>query len=171
MPGGAEGFMAGILHCSFNFLLHEQSCWAAKPPLCKGRCQRQLTKGLMQCSLPFAVQIPTTLCPKIHQLIIGSRMRKQTAGEQSPSRVVAKSVNSVFAFGAKSSVHFLTPPFPTEPTSLGFGGDPVREVVSVRTPEGLMQCSWISCAKSGYSKTNLPLYKGGRPSGMPSFFS
>ena len=24
--------MAGILHCSFNFLLHEQSCWAAKPP-------------------------------------------------------------------------------------------------------------------------------------------
>ena len=39
-------------------------------------------------------------------------------------RVVAKSVNSVSAFGAKNSVHFLSPPFPTEPTSLGFGGDP-----------------------------------------------
>ena len=28
-----------------------------------------------------------------------------------------------------------------------------------------MQSSWISCAKSGYSRTNLPLYKGGTPSG------
>ena len=67
------------------------------------------------------------------------------------SCVIAKSVNSVFAFGAKSSVHFLTPPFPTEPTSLGFGGDPVREVASARTAEGLMQSSWLSCAKSDYS--------------------
>ena len=57
------------------------------------------------------------------------------------SRVVAKSVNSVSAFGAKSSVHSLVPPFPTEPATLGFGGDPVREVVSARTPEGLMQSS------------------------------
>ena len=38
--------------------------------------------------------------------------------------VVEKSVNFVSAFGAKSSVHSLSPPFPTEPTSLGFGGDP-----------------------------------------------
>ena len=39
-------------------------------------------------------------------------------------RVVEKSMNSVSAFGAKSSVHSLAPPFPTEPTSLGFGGNP-----------------------------------------------
>ena len=32
-------------------------------------------------------------------------------------RVVEKSVNSVSAFGAKSSVHFLSTPFPTEPHS------------------------------------------------------
>ena len=83
-PAGAEGFMAGILYCSFNFLLHEQSCWAAKPPLCKGRCQRQLTEGLMQSSLPFAVQIPTAPCPKIQQLIIGSRILAQPLGNNPP---------------------------------------------------------------------------------------
>ena len=40
------------------------------------------------------------------------------------SRVVEKSVNSVSAFGAKSSVHFLSPPFPSEPATLGFAGAP-----------------------------------------------
>ena len=39
--------------------------------------------------------------------------------------VVAKSVNSVSAFGAKSSVHFLAPPLPTKPATLGFGGAPI----------------------------------------------
>ena len=38
-----------------------------------------------------------------------------------------------------SFVHFLSPPFPTEPATLGFGGDPFREVVSARTPEGLFR--------------------------------
>ena len=55
------------------------------------------------------------------------------------SRVVEKSVNFVSAFGAKSFVHSLSPPFPTEPATLGFGGDPFREVVSARTPEGLFR--------------------------------
>ena len=40
------------------------------------------------------------------------------------SRVVAKSVNSVFAFGAKSSVHSLVPPFPTEPACAGLRRGP-----------------------------------------------
>ena len=40
------------------------------------------------------------------------------------SRGVAKFVNSVFAFGAKSSVHFLASPFATKPATLGFGGVP-----------------------------------------------
>ena len=87
------------------------------------------------------------------------------------SRVVEKSVNSVSAFGAKSFVHFLSPPFPTEPATLGFGGDPFREVVSARTPEGLMQRRGSSCAKSGYSRTNLPLLSGQRPPGAISFVS
>ena len=46
-------------------------------------------------------------------LVVGS---DPSVGAAGISRVVAKSVNSVSAFGAKSSVHFLTPPFPTEPT-------------------------------------------------------
>ena len=48
----------------------------------------------------------------------------RTALHQSLRLVVAKSVNSVSAFGAKSSVHFLAPPLPTKPATLGFGGDP-----------------------------------------------
>ena len=49
--------------------------------------------------------------------IVGFCTAYPTALHQSLRLVVAKSVNSVFAFGAKSSVHFLTPPFPTEPSS------------------------------------------------------
>ena len=41
------------------------------------------------------------------------------------SRVVEKSVNFVSTFGAKSSVHSLSTPFPTESPSLGFGGAPI----------------------------------------------
>ena len=56
-----------------------------------------------------------------------------------------------------------TPPLPTEPTSLGFGGDPVREVASARTAEGLMQSSWFSCAKSDYSMSKNPATHNRKP--------
>ena len=41
------------------------------------------------------------------------------------SRVVAKSVNFVSAFGAKSSVHSLSPPFPSEPACAGLRRGPL----------------------------------------------
>ena len=69
-------------------------------------------------------------------------------------RVVEKSVNSVSAFGAKSSVHSLAPPFPTEPATLGFGGDP--------------QLGELWCAKAS------PVRGGGKISdfagGVPLFY-
>ncbi len=39
-------------------------------------------------------------------------------------RVVEKSVNSVSAFGAKSSVHSLSPPLPIEPANAGLRRGP-----------------------------------------------
>ena len=39
-------------------------------------------------------------------------------------RVVKKSVNSVSAFGAKSSVHSLSPPLPIEPANAGLRRGP-----------------------------------------------
>ena len=71
------------------------------------------------------------------------------------SRVVEKSVNSVLPEGNPLGGRLLPPPnqvaqpsaallrygcgIPLAGTTLGFGGDPFREVVSARTPEGLMQ--------------------------------
>ena len=51
--------------------------------------------------------------------------KNPSVGTAGISRVVEKSVNSVSAFGAKSSVHFLAPPLPTKPATLGFGGAPI----------------------------------------------
>ena len=50
------------------------------------------------------------------------------------------------------------------------GGNGVHGLCNDET-EGLMQSSWISCAKSGYSRTNLPLRKEKRPPGAISFVS
>ncbi len=40
-------------------------------------------------------------------------------------RVVEKSVNSVSAYRAKTSVHFLSPPFPSEPACAGLRRGPL----------------------------------------------
>ena len=67
-----------------------------------------------------------------YNTIISSKMQSnsckrtpQSAAQAADSsRVVEKSVNSVSAFGAKSSVHFLAPPFPTEPACAGLRRGP-----------------------------------------------
>ena len=56
--------------------------------------------------------------------IVGFCTAYPTALHQSLRLVVAKSVNSVFAFGAKNSVHSLVPPFPTEPACAGLRRGP-----------------------------------------------
>ena len=63
----------------------------------------------MECPLwgtPLSVKLTFPLC--------GTPQSAAQAADS--SRVVEKSVNSVSAFGAKSSVHSLSPPFPTEPS-------------------------------------------------------
>ena len=60
----------------------------------------------------FAGQPRGNSCPKERSLPLVLRL------------VVAKSVNSVSAFGAKSSVHFLTPPLPTKPADAGLWRGP-----------------------------------------------
>ena len=64
-----------------------------------------------------------------------------SVGAADISRFVEKSVNSVSAFGAKSSVHSLVPEgnplgglllSPPNPLTLGFGGDPIGATDGVR---------------------------------------
>ena len=67
------------------------------------------------------------------------------------SRASSQAAYPSFPPKGEKLAHSAAPPFPTEPATLGFGGDPVREVASARTAEGLMQRSRLSCAKSDCS--------------------
>ena len=110
----------------YDFPQPPRSCWAAKPPLCKGRCQRQLTEGLLLCSWKRIAKSDYSLSKN---RTAHSRMLHTcpAAGEQSPSRVVEKSVNFVFAFGRKAPFTFfllLSPPNP--PDGWASAGTPVK---------------------------------------------
>ena len=66
---------------------------------------------------------PLEHCP-CNPRAMDHRPYRHPSGLSPISRVVAKSMNSVSAFVAKSSVHSLAPPFPSEPAMLGFAGAP-----------------------------------------------
>ena len=83
--------------------LGELLAYTRKSLPCKGRCRLRRQRGSCR-----------TKCRRTPPLSL-----------RDIPRVVEKSVNSVSAFGAKSSVHFLAPPLPTKPATLGFGGAPI----------------------------------------------
>ena len=111
---------------------------------CKGSCQRQLTEGFSQRGFLTA----SHWYPLVSQADIPAS--SQAAYPSFPPK-------------GEKLAHSAAPPFPTEPATLGFGGDPVREVASARTAEGLMQRSRLSCAKSACSMSKNPAAHNRRP--------
>ena len=78
---------------------------------CKGRCRLRRQERFMQNEVPPHTPLSLRDIP----------------------RVVAKSVNSVSAFGAKGFVHFLAPPLPIEPANAGLRRGPQLGELSART--------------------------------------